>query len=126
MPTVMENRPIQAIINRGAIDHNVSVIKKLSGNANVFGVVKADGYGHGLRRIYPGLSALDGLAVIEMEAASYLRTQERTRPILLLEGVFSPQELNDAIQLNLDLVVHSDRQIELLEQCDSSSSVNIF
>jgi len=122
----MENRPIQAIINRGAIDHNVSVIKKLSGNANVFGVVKADGYGHGLRRIYPGLSALDGLAVIELEAASYLRTQERTRPILLLEGVFSPQELSDAIQLNLDLVVHSGRQIELLEQCHSSNSVNIF
>ena len=84
MPTVIENRPIQAIINRGAIDHNVSVIKKLSGNANVFGVVKADGDGHGLRRIYPGLSDLDGLAVIEMEAASYLRTQEATRPILLL------------------------------------------
>ena len=84
----MENRPIQAIINRGAIDHNVSVIKKLSGNANVFGVVKADGYGHGLRRIYPGLSALDGLAVIEMEAASYLRTQEADSTNIITRGRF--------------------------------------
>lgn len=122
----MRSRPIKAIINRDAIRHNVSVTKKLSGDVNVFGVVKADGYGHGLHRIYPGLSALDGLAVIEMEAASYLRGQDADRPILLLEGVFSSQEMSDAIQLNLDLVVHSDWQITLLKQCESSKPVNIY
>lgn len=122
----MENRPIQAIIKRDAVRHNVSTIKELSSGVNVFGVVKADGYGHGLSRIFSGLSGLDGLAVIEMEAAAYLRSQDGTRPILLLEGVFSLAEMNDAIRLNLDLVVHSNRQIKLLQQSDHHQSVNVF
>ncbi len=122
----MENRPIQAIIKRDAVRHNISLIKKLSGGVNVFGVVKADGYGHGLSRIYSGLSDLDGLAVIEMEAAAYLRSQDAKRPILLLEGVFSAKEMRDATRLDLDLVVHSYRQIELLQQCDQDQMVNVF
>ncbi|OUT79612.1 MAG: alanine racemase [Betaproteobacteria bacterium TMED22] len=126
MIIVMQNRPIRAIIKRDALRHNISAIKKLSGGSKVFGVVKADGYGHGLKRIYHGLSALDGLAVIEMEAASYLRAQGDNRPILLLEGVFSPQEMRDAIRLNLDLVVHSFRQIELLRQIDLGKPLNVF
>jgi alanine racemase len=123
---MMSSRPIQAIINREAMRHNVSIIQKLSGKSKVFGVVKADGYGHGLSRIYPALAQLDGLAVIEMDAAAYLREQDPCRPILLLEGVFSLKELRHAADLKLDLVVHNIEQITLLEKCGLAHSFHVF
>ncbi|MDA0237661.1 MAG: alanine racemase [Proteobacteria bacterium] len=123
---MMNARPIQAIINLEAMRHNVAIIKKLAGTSRVFGVVKADGYGHGLSRIYSALSHIDGFAVIEMDAAAYLRAQDARRPILLLEGVFSLQELSCAADLKLDLVVHNIEQIALLEKCRSLHSFHVF
>lgn len=123
---MMNSRPIQAIVNRDAMRHNISLIKSLAGSAKVFAVVKADGYGHGLSRIFPALSQIDGFAVIEMDAAAFLREQDARRPILLLEGVFSSEELSLAADLQLDLVVHNIEQIALLEKCELSYPFHVF
>ena len=45
-----------------------------------------------------------------------LRAAGITSRIVLLEGVFSRSQLEDAAHDQLDLVVHDPRQIELLEQ----------
>lgn len=37
----------QTVIDLGAIDHNVRVLRELAGSADVMAVVKADAYGHG-------------------------------------------------------------------------------
>jgi alanine racemase len=122
----MLSRPIQAFIDRDAIRNNVAIIQKLSGSSKVFGVVKFDGYGHGLKRIYPALSELDGFAVLEIEAACYLRNRDKRRPILLLEGFFSAEELNRCLEFQLDVVVHSEEQVELIEAAESSKSLRVF
>ena len=40
----MSSRPLRAIIDLGALRNNVALTKEMSGEACVFGVVKADGY----------------------------------------------------------------------------------
>ena len=51
-------------------------------------VVKANAYGHGLARVLPALAAADGLALLELDAASVLRECRIPPSILLLEGFF--------------------------------------
>ena len=50
-----------------------------------------------------------------------LRAAGITSRVLLLEGVFSRSQLEDAAHDQLDLVVHDARQIELLEQTGGAS-----
>ena len=41
----------EAVVDLGAIQHNVRVLREHAGNAQVMAVVKADGYGHGASRV---------------------------------------------------------------------------
>jgi len=40
-------RPTRAEINLGNLRHNLKIVKKAAGAAKVYGVLKADAYGHG-------------------------------------------------------------------------------
>ncbi|MBY6188963.1 alanine racemase [Microbulbifer agarilyticus] len=109
-------RPLQAIINLDAILSNYRYAKTLAGGA-VVAVIKANGYGHGLTNVGKFLTPhVDALAVATLEEAVELRAANVTTRLLVLEGVFDAEALDTAIQLNLDLVVHSDYQVALLEQ----------
>src|SRR3990172_5124293 len=55
-------RPVRASISLGALRHNLAAARQRSRNARLWAVVKANAYGHGLRRIEPALAAADGLA----------------------------------------------------------------
>ena len=79
-------------------------------------VVKADAYGHGAVRVAAALDDADGYAVARLGEALILRAAGVTKPILLLEGVFSADELAQALAARLDLVVHDLSQVEMLEQ----------
>lgn len=77
-------------------------------------VVKADAYGHRLQVVIEGLQAAQGLAILEIAKAYELRQLGWTKPILLLEGLFEPEEVHFAIKHRLDWVVHSLEQLEFL------------
>lgn len=79
-------------------------------------VVKADAYGHGAVRVAAALDDADGYAVARLGEALILRAAGVTKTILLLEGVFSADELAQALAARLDLVVHDLSQVEMLEQ----------
>ena len=108
-------RPIRAVVNPAAISDNINRIRQLLGNSLVMPVVKANAYGHGLARVYPGLSNADALALLEIEGAGKLRTLGWTKPILLLEGCFDQSDLQRAVELNCDWVVHTVEQLDQLE-----------
>lgn len=74
-------------------------------------VVKANAYGHGLQRVYPALHGADALAILEIEGAIALREMGWTKPILLLEGCFDSSDLDLAMELQLDWVVHNADQL---------------
>ncbi|MDX1668917.1 MAG: alanine racemase [Limnobacter sp.] len=107
-------RPIHCQIDPAAIDHNIGVLKKLNPAAHLMAVVKANGYGHGLKWIQPGLQAADSLALLEIENAERLRAQGWTKPIMLLEGFFDEEDLTKALDIGCDLTVHTAGQLEAL------------
>ncbi len=114
------SRLIRAVIDTHALRHNLSVIKERAGRAKVIAVVKANAYGHGLTSTALALSGADALAVARLEEGMALRAAGVSQRIVLLEGVFTPDQLEDAADEQLDLVVHDALQIELLERGGSA------
>jgi len=122
------NRPILATIHTDAFRHNLSRIRELAPESKIWSVVKAKGYGHSLEAALKGLSSTDGFALLDIADAQWLRGHTWGGRILLLEGLFSREELELAVQLQCDLVVHSEKQLEWLEsyQNHSGHPINIF
>jgi alanine racemase len=107
-------RPILATLHPGAIAHNLAVARRHAAGARVWAVIKADAYGHGIERIWPGLQAADGLALLDLAEAERVRRLGWRGPVLLLEGVFEPRDLELCSRLTLWHVVHCDAQIDWL------------
>jgi len=105
-----------ASIDLSALQHNLDVVLQLAPHSKIIAVIKADAYGHGLLPVAKALKLADMLAVARISEAKILRDAGITRPILVLEGFLSSDEIVAASELNLDLVVHQNRQIDLLEQ----------
>ena len=66
-------RPIQAIIHHDALRHNLAVVRKIVPDSQVFAVVKANAYGHGIERVFPALNSADGFALLDLDEAKRLR-----------------------------------------------------
>ncbi|MEY3408715.1 MAG: Alanine racemase, catabolic, partial [Pseudomonadota bacterium] len=107
-------RPIQATLDIPALRHNLSQIKFAAPDALVWAVVKANAYGHGIERIFEGLRAADGIALLDLSEAERVRQLGWRGPILLLEGAFETRDLEMCSRLNLWHVVHSEAQIDML------------
>lgn len=119
-------RPILSTIYLQALRHNLNVVRINAPNAKVMAVVKANGYGHGLLNVAHGLSATDGFAVLGLNEAIDLREAGFMQKILLLEGVFSSNELNIAAGFGVSLVVHNFKQIEWLESAVLPRTVAVY
>ena len=106
----------KATIDAGALRHNLAAVRRLAPASRILAVVKANAYGHGSVATAKALDTADGFGVARIGEARVLRAGGITHPIVLLEGVFSSDELPVAAQGRFDLVVHSVEQIEMLEQ----------
>jgi alanine racemase len=118
-------RPIQATISTSALAHNLNLTKQTAPNAKVMAVVKANGYGHGLFNVVGGLAAADGFAVLGLNEAIDLREAGFEQTILLLEGVFEAAELNIATSYRIEIVVHHQYQVEMLQQVRLIAPINV-
>jgi alanine racemase len=107
-------RPLEALIHLDALHHNLERARDCAPDARIWAVVKAGGYGHGLKRVYEGLRAADGFALLDIAEAQKLRELDWRGPILLLEGVFESRDLEMCSRLGLWHVVHCDEQIDWL------------
>jgi alanine racemase len=107
-------RPIQATVDAQALRHNLAQIKASTPDALVWAVIKANAYGHGIERVFDGLRAADGLAMLDLAEAERVRQLGWRGPILLLEGVFETRDLELCSRLNLWHVVHNEAQIDML------------
>ena len=122
------SRPIVATIHTDAFRHNLGRIRELAPESKIWSVVKAKAYGHSLEAAFKGLESTDGFALLDIADAQWLRDHGWGGRILLLEGLFSPRELELVIKLQCDLVVHSEKQVLWLEsvQDHSGHPINVF
>jgi alanine racemase len=108
-------RLIRALIDTAALRHNLGTIRAYAPGAKIMAVVKANAYGHGLVSTALALADADAFAVARLEEGIALRGAGVRAPIVLLEGVFSAEQLAEAAHHGFELVVHDPLQLKLLE-----------
>lgn len=101
-----------AVVDLGAIRHNVRLLRELAGSAEVMAVVKADGYGHGAARV--GQAAIEAgaseLGVATLAEALDLRRDGVTAPVLC--WLHAPgTDFAPALMADVQLGVSSTRQL---------------
>jgi alanine racemase len=120
-------RPIEALIHPDALAHNLARARAaVPEGTRLWAVVKADAYGHGIERAYPGLRAADGFAMLDLAEAERIRALGWRGPVLLLEGVFEPRDLELCSRLALWHVVHREAQIEWLAMHKTHEPHRVF
>ena len=101
-------------VDLDALTHNVGVLLAAASPARLWAVVKANAYGHGIERVFDGLRAADGFALLDLDEAERVRALGWRGPILLLEGVFEARDLELCSRLGLWHSIHCDAQIDML------------
>lgn len=119
-------RPARARINLSALQHNFNLARQAAADSQIMAVIKADGYGHGMTQVAAALQGADAFAVASIEEALALRAAGISKPVVLLEGVFSKEELQLADQHRLQLVVHHEIQIDWLETAALEQPVRVW
>ena len=109
-------RPTYANVNLSAFKANYELANQMVGDAACVAVIKANGYGHGICQLAKTLPEAT-LAVACVDEALVLRQDGNNNPIMVLEGVFSADELLLAESHQLQIAVHSERQLTLLNEC---------
>lgn len=98
--------------------HNLQQFKNRAPQSKCIAVVKANAYGCGASEVYSAFAKADMLAVAAIEEAIELRNAGATQPILLLEGVFSADELQIAKKDNFIPMIATPLQLDWLLQFD--------
>lgn len=103
----------QAVVDLGAIRHNVGVLRELAGAAQVMAVVKADGYGHGAVPAAQAALAAGAaeLGVATVAEALALRAGGVTAPVLA--WLHTPgTDFAPAVAADVQIAVSSRRQLD--------------
>ena len=119
-------RPIEALIHRHALAHNLACARAAAPDARLFAVVKANAYGHGIERVYEALRGADGFALLDLAEAERVRALGWRGPVLLLEGVFEPRDLELVSRLELWHAVHCTQQIDWLAAHKTERPQRVF
>ncbi len=109
-------RPARARIDLAALRHNFAVLAGRAGDSQCYGVIKADGYGHGIGQVARALETAPKFAVAYLQEALRIREAGIDKPVLLLEGVFGAAELPICAAQGFEVMLHAWAQIEDLAQ----------
>ncbi len=108
-------RPLVAHIDLDALRHNYQLAQRCAPQSRSVAVIKADAYGHGALACAGALeSCVPAFAVASLDEALVLRRGGIDVPIVLLEGIFSVDELALVDTHRLWMAVHSRWQLEAL------------
>lgn len=113
-------------INLAALRHNLQQIRSLAPKSKVLAMVKANAYGHGLIPIAKALHDVDALGVARLQEALECRQAGISNHLVLMAGIFSPDELPMVEQLNCDLVVHQAWQVEALKNYKANKPIRVW
>lgn len=120
-------RPISATLHLDAFANNLQVVRRYAPSANVWSVVKANAYGHGLKHVWPSLAEnTDGFALLDLAEAVLLREAGWQGPILLLEGFFQPADLVLLDHYRLTTAVNSDWQLQAIAEARLQAPLDVY
>jgi len=120
-------RATKAIIDLGAIAHNVATIRQIIGKRRrLMAVVKADAYGHGAIEVSKVVlrSGADYLGVAIPEEGQELREGGIEAPIMVL-GLIQPDEVYKVVNSRLAQAVSSVELLQALDQEARKASTQV-
>ncbi len=121
------SRATQAVINLSQLKDNYLFANQCAPKSKNMAIIKADAYGHGLIEVAQALAAeapAFGVAIID--EAINLREAGIDRPILILQGVITKQELCYASENNLWIVIHDLSQLNTLLENPQKQPLNVW
>jgi alanine racemase len=108
-------RPTHAIVDLAALRRNLARAAACAPGANNIAVIKANGYGHGLVPVARALEDVaEALAVATIDEALVLRDAGIAAPLLVLQGATTRDDVAEAAERRLWLMLHSVAQVEAL------------
>ena len=116
----MTTHSAELIVDSSKIISNIAHLKSLINSESKFMfIVKSNAYGHSLKEIVRNLeSYVDAFGVVRMEEAILVR-KATSKPILLMQGIYTEQEINVARENNIQVVIHKMSQFELIGKNDN-------
>lgn len=115
-----------ARINLVHLKNNLAAIQRLANNSKVMAVVKADAYGHGMLEVCNSLSDADAFSVAYVNEALELRANGIKQPILALQGFSSSNDLKNAIEHDIQVVIHHPEQLKILKSISNTANLDVF
>ncbi|MCL2825057.1 MAG: alanine racemase [Polyangiaceae bacterium] len=108
-------RPTRAEVNLGHLRHNLRVLRRFAGTSRLWGVLKADAYGHGAPAVARTLerAGVDGICVALLEEAVELRNAGIRAQILVMGGNYG-HGWGELLESNLTPVIYSPDQLHAL------------
>ncbi|KAF7275239.1 hypothetical protein GWI33_012052, partial [Rhynchophorus ferrugineus] len=106
----------QATINirYSALQHNFHRVKQLAPQSKIVCMVKANAYG--IAHAVQAFADADAFGVACLQEALEIRQLGSKKPITLIEGVFSADEMPIVINEKLECIVHRQQQLDWLLQ----------
>lgn len=119
-------RPTYMTINLVALKHNFVRIRQLAPKSKMIVMVKANAYGHGIKRVAQALPDADAFGVASLDEALMLRDAGIIQEIVLMEGLFETHELREAAHYDCTLVVHHEEHLAMLEKCTVRQPMRVW
>ena len=119
--------PVVAEISKSSLRHNLKRVKQLAPQSKVMAMVKANAYGHEAIGVAKALTEVDALGVARINEAVLLAEAGITTPIVLMEGCFNQVELQQAIEMQFEIVIQNSQQLtQLLAVRDVEHPVKVW
>ncbi|MDG2176442.1 MAG: alanine racemase [Gammaproteobacteria bacterium] len=107
---------VQASIDLKALQHNFQIARSRAKGSKVAAIIKANAYGHGLVQAAKALTDADLFGVTDVHEAVTLEQAATGKPILVLQGMMHPDDLQLVAEHNFQLVIHSAEQLAQIDE----------
>jgi alanine racemase len=107
---------IAASIDLKALKHNLEVARNRAQGGRVLAVIKANAYGHGLIPVAEALHFADMYGVTDIHEAERLRAAGTSKPILILQGLITPDDVERIGKGGFNVVIHRKEDLAWLEE----------
>jgi alanine racemase len=120
------SRPTKLHIDTQALQHNLERVRNLAPLSKIMAMVKDNAYGHGLVIAAQALHNADSFGVLCIDEAITLRRAGVRKPIVLMQGFFSTNELETIAEYNFECVIHNAVQLQALETYKLSKPITVW
>lgn len=115
-----------ALLDMPALAHNLARVRECAPHSKVMAVIKANAYGHGAIPVARALADADAFAVARADEAVALREAGVAQRIAVLQGFICEEELELHSRHDLEPVIHSLYQVEMLASAHLAAPVSVW